>query len=141
MPEYYTSNLEESGWRLFVNYFKEFYHLEFEELSNQYKDEVIEEVLVNNSKYFNREDVLKENLCSKCGMCCRELLCPHLDQETNLCTIHDNPESPICSIYPWDDDTGFILTLNCGYQKKYCHQFFDKFFETAIKMGKKDDKK
>ena len=139
MPEYYTSNLEESGWRLFVNYFKEFYHLEFEELSNQYKDKVIEEILVNNSKYFNREDVLKENLCSKCGMCCRELLCPYLDDETNLCTIHDNPESPVCSIYPWDDDIGFILTLNCGYQKKYCHQFFDKYFTTVLSMRENND--
>lgn len=136
-----ASKLEDSGWRLFISYFKEFYHYEFEELSNEYKDRVIEHILINNKDIFSREDVLKENLCSKCGLCCRELVCPHLDTETNLCTIHDNPESPICKIYPWDDDTGFILTLNCGYQKKYCHKFFDQYFTMALKLGDKNGKK
>ena len=131
---YDSTKLENSGWRLFIDYFKQFYHFEFEELSNEFKDESIEYILTNQTDVFDRADVLKENLCSKCGLCCRELQCPYLDNETNLCTIHDNPESPICSIYPWDDTTGFILTLNCGYQKKYVHQFLDRYFTTVLKM-------
>ncbi len=140
MQEYDSSKLEETGWRLFVSYFQEYYHYEFEELSDSYKDEVIRDVLVNNQRYFTREDVLKENLCVKCGTCCKELLCPHLDTTTNLCTIHDDPESPVCSSYPWDDEVGFILTLNCGYQKKYCHQFFDNFFTMVLEMRKTNGK-
>lgn len=137
---YDTSKLENSGWRLFIKFFQDYYHFEFEELSNKYKDDVIEEVLKNNKKYFTREDVLKKNLCAKCGLCCKELQCPYLDLSTNLCTIHDNPESPVCSTYPWDDDIGFILTLNCGYQKKYCMQFFDNYFAMVLKMRDKNGK-
>lgn len=132
--DYDSTKLENSGWRLFIDYFKQFYHFEFEELPNDFKDESIEYILTNQTDVFDKEDVLKENLCSKCGLCCRELQCPYLDESTNLCTIHDNPESPICSIYPWDDTTGFILTLNCGYQKKYVHQFLDRYFTMVLKM-------
>lgn len=134
MTEYDTSKLEDSGWRLFIKYFKDFYHFEFEELSDEYKNEVIEYILINNKDVFSKEDVLKENLCVKCGTCCRELLCPYLDNDTNLCTIHDNQEAKVCGTYPWDDETGFILTLNCGYQKKYVHQFLDNYFNIALKL-------
>lgn len=141
MEEYDSSKLENSGWRLFIQYFKDFYHLEFEELSNQYKDEVIEHILINNKDIFSKDDVLKENLCVKCGICCKELLCPYLDIKTNLCTIHDNPESKVCKEYPWSDDVGFALTLNCGYQKRYVHQFLDNYFETAIKLMREKNAK
>ena len=141
MEEYDASKLENSGWRLFLQYFKDFYHLEFEELSNNYKDEVIEHILINNKDIFSKDDVLKENLCVKCGICCKELLCPYLDIKTNLCTIHDNPESKVCKEYPWSDDVGFALTLNCGYQKRYVHQFLDNYFETAIKLMREKNAK
>lgn len=141
MEEYDSSKLENSGWRLFIDYFKEFYHFEFEELSNDYKDEAIEYILLNHKDIFQREDVLRENLCTKCGLCCKELRCPHHDSSTNLCTKHDNQESIVCSTYPWDDDIGFILTLNCGYQKKYVHKFLDAYFTKAIEMRKSNGKK
>lgn len=130
----FDEKFENSGWRLFLRYFQDFYTYEFEELSKEYKDEVIEYVLMNNSEVFNRADVLKENLCVKCGRCCRELDCPYLDDKTNLCTIHDNPEAKVCKEYPWDDEIGFALTLNCGYQKRFVKKYLDNYFTTAIKL-------
>ena len=132
--EFDTSKLEKTGWRAFLSWTKEYYHHEFKQLDNKYKDSIIEEVLMNTSYYFSREDVLAENLCSKCGLCCRELHCVYHDYETHLCTRHDNQESKVCGIYPWDDDIGFILTLNCGYQKKYVIKFFNNFFTMVLKM-------
>lgn len=139
--EFDESKLENSGWRLALQYYKDFYHLEYPELSDEWKDDAIEFILLNNKDVFSREDVLKENLCTKCGLCCKELQCPYLDITTNLCTIHDNPESKVCSEYPWDDDIGFVLTINCGYQKRFIHQFLNIFFETKIKMGETNGKK
>lgn len=120
------------GWRLFIQYMKEHYHHEFNELSNEYKDNVIDEILLNNAKYFDGEHVLAENLCHKCGLCCREIGCPYL--KGNLCSRHNNQEAEVCRTYPWDDEVGFILTLNCGYQIDYVIKFFDIFFKKAIEM-------
>ena len=132
--EFDESQLENTGWRLFISFFKEFYSHEFPEFYKKYKDEIIEYVLLNNKDIFKEEDVLAENLCHQCGTCCRELQCNYLDQETNLCTIHDNPESKVCSIYPWDSDVGFILNLNCGYQKDYCFRFLNNYFNMAKQL-------
>lgn len=134
MEEFDTSKLEKTGWRAFISFMKEYYHHEFKELDNDYKDKMIEEVLINNKDFFNREDVLSENLCTKCGLCCREIGCVYHDRKTNLCTRHNNQESKVCSTYPWDDDVGFILSLNCGYQKRYVIGFFDRFFKTVVNM-------
>lgn len=138
MSGFDESKLENSGWRLALKYYKDFYHLEFPELSNEWKDEMIEYVLMNNVDVFTRDEVLSKNYCVKCGLCCRELQCHYLDRDTNLCTIHDNPESPICKEYPWDNDVGFVLTINCGYQKRFLHQYFNKVFKKAIEMQKDD---
>ena len=124
----------DTGWRAFISWVKEWYHYEFPELSNEYKDEVIDYVLKNNEKVFTKQMVLSENLCDKCGRCCEEILCPYYDKETHLCTRHDNQESKVCYLYPWDDEVGFILTLNCGYQKNFVLKYFNDFFKRAIEM-------
>ena len=42
MAEFDTSKLENTGWRFFRDQMKEYYHHEFKELSNEYKDKAIE---------------------------------------------------------------------------------------------------
>lgn len=136
-----TSKLEHTGWRAFISWVKEWYHYEFTELSNEYKDNAIEYILRNNADIFTKEMVLAENLCEKCGRCCEEIGCPHYHQDIHLCSRHNNQESEICRLYPWDNDVGFILTLNCGYQKKFVLKYFDIFFQKAIDMRCNDGEK
>lgn len=143
MSDFDTSKLENTGWRAFIKWIKEWYRFEFTELPVEYKNQAIDLVLHNTENVFTREDVLAENLCVKCGLCCEEIGCIHHDKETHLCTRHDNQESDVCKLYPWDDDVGFILTLNCGYQKKFFIKYFDKLFTKALEMrennGKEDE--
>lgn len=141
MKEFDTSALENTGWRAFIKWFKEWYSFEFTELPKEFKDDAIDLVLNNTHSIFTRKDVLAENLCTKCGICCEEIHCVYYNQETHLCTRHDNQESEICKIYPWDDDVGFILTLNCGYQKQFFLNYFDKLFTKAIQMRWSDGEK
>ena len=132
-----TSKLENSGWRLFLKEIQEWYHFEYPELSNEWKDQTIEYVIVNNAKLFNRYDVLRENLCDCCGRCCQEIGCVDWDPDTKLCTKHTNQNSKICSDFPWDDDVGMVFTLNCGYQRKYVIKYLNKLFDKAVEMGVK----
>lgn len=131
------SKLQNSGWRLFLSEMQQWYKYEFMELSEDWKNETIEYVIKNNVKIFNREDVLKENLCTCCGLCCKEIGCTDWDPKTKLCTVHNNQNSKICSDYPWDDDVGFVFTLNCGYQRQYIKKYLDELFTKAVKMGVK----
>lgn len=131
------SKLQNSGWRLFLSEMQQWYKYEFMELSEDWKNETIEYVIKNNVKIFNREDVLKENLCTCCGLCCKEIGCADWDPKTKLCTVHNNQNSKICSDYPWDDDVGFVFTLNCGYQRQYIKKYLDELFTKAVKMGVK----
>lgn len=141
MNDFDTSKLENTGWRAFIKWFKEWYSFEFMELSQDFKNQSIDLVLHNTHNIFTTEDVLAENLCTKCGLCCEEIGCIYYDKETHLCTRHDNQISEVCGLYPWDEDIGFILTLNCGYQKKFFINYFDSLFKKAIEMGVEDGEK
>lgn len=140
MEEFDASKFEETGWRAFIKWMKDWYRFEFTELPLEFKFKSIDLVLKDTANMFTKEQVLAENLCTKCGLCCEEIKCPYHDKETHLCTRHDNQVSEVCSLYPWDDDVGFILTLNCGYQKKFFIKYFDKLFTKAIAMRNKDGK-
>lgn len=130
-------SLENTGWRLFLSEMQEWYHHEFPQLSNEWKDKAIEYIILNNASIFQKEDVLKENLCNCCGRCCQEIGCPDWDSVTKLCTKHDNQNSIICSLYPWDDEVGMIFTLNCAFERRYIKGFLDNFFTKAVQMREK----
>lgn len=135
MTEFDESKLEKSGWRLFVDELKQWYRYEFMDLPLKWKFDTIDYVIDHNARIFQREDVLSENLCNKCGRCCEEIGCPDWDPKTKLCTIHDNQNSKICEDYPWDDDIGMVFTLNCAYQRVYVRKYLDRLFTKAREMG------
>lgn len=125
-----------TGWRAFIDFMQEYFAHEFPELSRNYKNEVIETILLNNEQYITKEEIMAEqDLCSKCGRCCRTLHCPHFDYENNLCTRHDNQLMDICREYPWGGEYGVQpLSLNCGYQKKFFLRWFMTYFEKVIEL-------
>lgn len=134
MSDFDTSKFQETGWRAFIKWMKDWYKFEYTDLPIEFKYETIDYVLHNMTEVLSREDVLAKNYCTKCGLCCEEIGCPHYDKETHLCTRHDNQESNVCRLYPWDDEVGFVLTLNCGYQKYFFLNYFDRLFDVARKM-------
>lgn len=131
-----TSKLENTGWRLFQKQMKEWYHHEFKELSDDYKDKAIEMVIQRNAEIFTRDFVLSHNLCHMCGLCCREIGCPDHNSHTNRCTKHDNQNSIMCFEYPWSE-VGMVFTYNCGYQRDIFRLYMDMYFKKAIELAKK----
>lgn len=134
--EFDTSVLENTGWRLFQKQMIEWYSHEFKELSQEYKEKAIKKVIQENDKIFTKDFVLAENLCYRCGLCCREIGCPDLDRKTNLCTKHNNQNSPMCAEYPWSE-VGMVFTLNCGYQREIFKRYMDLYFTKSIELMRK----
>jgi hypothetical protein len=123
-----------------INWFKEFYSHEFPELSREFKNEKIEDIMYHNAKYITREEVIEFDACSRCGRCCRAQRCLDFDEETNLCTRHDDPISQFCIDYPWTgEDFGIApLLLNCDYIRKFFVHFFDNYFQDIINEGEEN---
>ena len=136
--EFDSSKFENTGWRLFQKQMKEWYHHEFKELSDEYKDSAIEYVIEHKAEIFTREFVLAENLCHRCGICCVEIGCPDFDKETKLCTKHQNQNTLMCYEYPWSD-VGMIFSYNCGYQRDIFHKYMDLYFSKAVEMMRCED--
>lgn len=119
-----------SSLDIFLNWFKEYYQFEFTNLSVEFKNHWIEEILTKNSKYITKKDVIDFDGCIKCGRCCEAQGCLDYDSETKLCTRHDNPIDNLCREYPWTGELGIApLTLNCAYQVTFFLSFFDDFFQ------------
>lgn len=133
MSEIDLSKMEKTGWRFFRKQMIEYYTYEFKELSIEYKEKAIDYVIENNAQIFTREFVLAENLCHRCGLCCKEIGCPDLDRETNLCTKHNNQNTEMCYEYPWSD-VGLVLTYNCGYQRDIFIRYMDMYFKKSIEL-------
>lgn len=120
--------------QIFIDFFKEFYSLEFPELETEYKNELIEKILTNNGEYITLKMVSDFDGCIKCGRCCEEQGCLDFDAETKLCTRHDNPISDLCKQYPWTGDLGIApLTINCRYQVDFFINYFDQLFSQKVK--------
>lgn len=134
---------ENSGWRAFISFIQEYFRFEFPELDEEYKNKTIEEILLHNNNYITKEEVMAEqDLCSKCGRCCRTLHCPYFDYDTNLCTRHNNQLMDICREYPYSGEYGIQpLSLNCGYQKKFFLRWFTKFFSKVVEMNEENKSK
>lgn len=130
---YDVDKLSKTGWRFFRDQMKEWYKYEFKELSEEYKNKAIDYVIEHNTEIFTREFVLSENLCFKCGLCCRDIGCPDLDKETNLCTKHNNQNTQMCYEYPWSD-VGLVFDYNCGYQRAIFMKYMDLYFSKALEL-------
>ena len=128
--------LEKTGTRATVSFFKEYYMHEFPQLSKEFKDDSIEYIIYNNVNIFTKEQVMNFDGCNQCGTCCRELHCEYHDNETNLCTRHDNQLMDLCRTYPWGGDEYGIypVLLNCKYTTRLFKNFFDKYFQKAVEM-------
>ena len=138
MSEIDLSKMEKTGWRFFRKQMIEYYTYEFKELPIEYKEKAIDYVIENNAQIFTREFVLAENLCHRCGLCCKEIGCPDLDRETNLCTKHNNQNTEMCYEYPWSD-VGLVLTYNCGYQRDIFIRYMDMYFKKSIELMRSKD--
>lgn len=123
-----------SSLNIFLEWFKEYYYHEYPELTVEFKNEWIEKILLDNQKYITKEMVMNFDGCIKCGRCCKSQGCLDYDDETKLCTRHDNPIHDVCREYPWSGDYGIApLLLTCRYQVSFFVNYFDKFFEQCIK--------
>lgn len=123
-----------SSLDLFLQWFKEYYFHEFTELSIEFKNNWIEEILLNNQNYITKEMVMDFDGCVMCGRCCKSQGCLDYDEETKLCTRHDDPIHDVCKEYPWSGEFGIApLLLNCRYQVSFFINFFDNFFEEKMK--------
>lgn len=122
--------------KYFLDFFKEYYSHEYNKLPQSFKDECIEEILLNNHKYITCEMVQSVDYCIRCGRCCIKQRCPHVDRKTHLCEIHDNPIDDLCKTYPWTgEDLGIApLDISCTYQKAFFISFLDEFF-SKCEMG------
>lgn len=128
--------LEKTGTRATISFFKEYYMHEFPELSQEFKNESIEYIIYNNQKIFSRQAVIDFDGCTQCGLCCRELHCEYHNDETNLCTRHDNQIMDLCRSYPWGSEEYGIypVRLDCKYAINLFKNYFDKYFTKAIVM-------
>lgn len=123
--------------QIFLRWFKEYYSHEFTSLSREFKNQIIEKVLFDNSKYITKEMVLEIDGCVQCGRCCEGQRCLDFDDKTKLCTRHDNPIHEFCTLYPWGSDEYGIapLTINCSYMVKVFVTYFDNYFQKCIDEG------
>ena len=129
-----------SSLSLFLEWFKEYYHDEFPDIPNETKDQFIEEILLNNSEYITKYEVMDFDGCIRCGECCKLQHCSFWDEETKLCTRHDDPISYLCTEYPWGGDAGIApLLLNCRYQVSFFIFYLDRFFEILSKNREEED--
>ena len=119
-----------SSNQLFCTWFKEYYSHEFPNLSTDFKNNTIEEVIYNNQKYISKQMVLDIDACNQCGRCCEGQRCLDYDEETKLCKRHDNPIHEFCINYPWGSEEFGIapVTLNCNYMVKVFLAYFDDYF-------------
>ena len=117
----------------FLQWFKEYYQHENTTLPTDFKNELIEEVIVNNVKYVTKEDVINFHGCIMCGRCCVSQRCPHVTQ-SGMCSRHDDPIDQLCIDYPWTGDEFGIapLTLNCRYQVSFFVFILNRFFDEAL---------
>lgn len=130
----------ETSSQKFIKWCQEFYHHEFTELSNDFKDHEIEKVLLDNAQYVTREEVMKFNACNMCGRCCEAQGCMDYDPESKKCTRHDNPIHDLCWEYPWTGEMGIApLLLDCHYQVAFFIDFFDRYFKRLIDEKRCDD--
>ena len=126
--------------QIFLRWFREYYSHEFPSLSREFKDKTIEEVLFNNQKYITKQMVLEIDGCERCGKCCEGQRCLDFDEETKLCTRHDNPIHEFCINYPWGSEEYGIapLSINCLYTVKVFLKYFDDYFQKCIDEGVED---
>lgn len=116
-------------WEKLRDYLCEYYTFEFQNIPEEVKFEKINYVLQCNAQIFTRE-YFDNFSCIKCGYCCRRQNCVYFDEETNLCTTHDNLPYIICETYPWGlDEYGIVsLDMNCAKLMKGLHFYFDYIF-------------
>ena len=125
---------------IFLDWFKEYYSHEFLSIPKETKDELIEKIVLNNGEYITKEMITNFDGCVRCGRCCINQRCPHIDKETMLCSRHDNPIDPLCIDYPWTGELGVApITINCSYQVSFFISYFDHFFEEYVKRGAKNE--
>ena len=91
-------------------------------------------------KVFNKSSIQAYTItcnCCQCGYCCRTMHCPDFDENTNLCTSHDEQRWVICQTAPFGDpDFGLLLNLgiNCTYLTAFLVDYLNKVFDKAMEM-------
>ena len=123
-----------SGLERLENFLVEHYKYEFEELSVEYKRDIIHQLIIDNGAVFTKEFVKsKIEFCAICGYCCKGNGCYHYDPETHRCTSRDNRFFENCEEYPWTP-YGLSLSLgaNCTYVIKLFQYKLDDYFQRII---------
>ena len=121
---------------IFIEWFKEYYLHEYKELSTEFKNKIIEDVIENNGDYISKDFVLdNSDMCDQCGLCCLSQFqnCEYFNSVTHLCEAHDDQPWEICKLYPYGP-LGLIgpLTINCMYQVRLFIKFLNEVFTEEI---------
>lgn len=129
--------MAEYEWRRLCKWLKNYYRFEYKELDESYKNNMIEYVILHNKDIITAQEVVDFDSCSQCGYCCRTMHCPDFDENTNLCTSHDEQRWVICQTAPFGDpDFGLLLNLgiNCTYLTAFLVDYLNKVFDKAMEM-------
>lgn len=129
--------MAEYEWRRLCKWLKNYYRFEYKELDESYKNNMIEYVILHNKDIITPQEVVDFDACSQCGYCCRTMHCPDFDENTNLCTSHDEQRWVICQTAPYGDpDFGLLLNLgiNCTYLTAFLVDYLNKVFDKAMEM-------
>ena len=129
--------MAEYEWRRLCKWLKNYYRFEYKELDESYKNNMIEYVILHNKDIITAQEVVDFDACSRCGYCCRTMHCPDFDENTNLCTSHDEQRWVICQTAPFGDpDFGLLLNLgiNCTYLTAFLVDYLNKVFDKAMEM-------
>lgn len=117
MPNKHTG--KEYGFEFLIRYLQDHFkaRTKYEELPDEYIDEVIEITVMNNHDLFSKQYVIDFDGCKRCGRCCLNQKCNKYDKETKLCTDWDN-RTTFCRQFPWDEYT-IYLDASCQYVENF----------------------
>lgn len=129
--------MTEYKWRHLISWLKDYYIFEYTDIDPNFKNEMIDYIVTHNADVFTKEDVMSFDGCIQCGLCCKQMDCPHWDSDTKLCTTHDDLPWEICKTAPYGDpDFGLMLNfgVDCSYLLSFLINYLNNVFEQKRKM-------
>ena len=112
---------------------KTFYN-KYPDLGIELISDIIDETLIAAPNIFFNRELVRDNqdLCLKCGFCCRELDCDNFNGKS--CNDYKN-RSSICRDYPFYEigfETGISLDVQCNYSVKIAEIVLERRFKAYI---------
>jgi hypothetical protein len=134
----------------FANYIKllkdilDYYHNKFPDFDTDLLADIVEESIIKLPLAFTYEYIQSKDYCTRCGVCCINMDCPHLSKDT------DNPKCYVCDIWQnrWNEcrdwpyidienGRGVYLSPECDYSKRLIYEVLDE--RLSVYIGEVND--